>query len=174
MTEVNKIRQMLNVILRVARVADKTHQSCLIWTLDSGLLILTRGGQFVALMFHFTERAMFRFHIIFLTWSDMWWTRGHDTSTLSSPLQWHYLASRAPLKTPRASNYNQRPYNYVSAANDNSGTNSKKGAEKCTFDKNCPMISKFYCVTLEVHQPSAPALPSRVSRSLKYWTKGTK
>lgn len=83
---------------------------------------------------------MFRFHIIFLTWSDMWRTWRHDTSTLSSTLQWHYMASRAPLKTPRASNYNQRPYNYISAANDNSGEN-KKGAERCTLDEKCPMIS---------------------------------
>ena len=48
------------------------------------------------------------------------------------------MASSASLKTPRASNYIQRPYNYISAANDNSSEN-KKGAE-CTLDEKFPPI----------------------------------
>ena len=112
---------------------------------------------------------MFRFQIIFLTWSHMWRTWRHDTSTLSSPIQWHYMAPSASLKTPRASNYIQRPYNYISAANDNSSEH-KKGAE-CTLDEKFPPDLKV--VLRDPWETSAICLQSaRVPRSLKYWTKG--
>ena len=48
--------------------------------LNPELLKLTHRGQFVALMVS-SDRAMFRFQIIFLTWSHMWRTWRHDTGT---------------------------------------------------------------------------------------------
>ena len=101
-----------------------------------GPTLLTHWGQCVALMVS-PDRAMFRFQIIFLTWRDMWWTRGRDTGTLSSPLQWHYnditwpqvrhWKHLEPAITTRGLTITFPPLTVTRA--------KIKGGKKCAFDK---------------------------------------